>query len=371
MPGPGPAPRSATGHRPRGSPRPTWRGCGRCGSRPSSNLRQTKVVMIEKTPYTVESVAAFEEDENSTASCKSGEASADYIEIRSTITWPSLGSRAPVVEQSLVAPPNGSVSAKSGSLVVQIENAASGGVKGVDLNGTGAGTFAGVTGESGCAIFGNLPAGNYTLTLSGAALVDKNGEAPKPQPTSVVAESTNTRRPPVRLRRQHRGQIQNHGRRQTGSLERRLDHGLQQRHEPGEGLRHAGHAKSRSDGDAAVPVRLGLLGVRRQLHGRQPRSKRRPKGRSAKRSSPPKGTTPATIVLPPLNLTAWSGTEAAPGEPVKGAHVKVTDTKCVGEGAQPRTYATDAKGTCPTRAFRTAPTTSASPPAANTSPSPV
>ena len=47
---------------------------------------------------------------------KKGEASADYVEIRSTVTWPSIGSRAPVVAQSLVAPPNGSISANSGSL---------------------------------------------------------------------------------------------------------------------------------------------------------------------------------------------------------------------------------------------------------------
>jgi hypothetical protein len=60
-----------------------------------------------------------------------------------------------------------------------------------------------------------------------------------------------------------------------------------------------------------------------------------------------KGTTPVTIVLPPLNLTAWSGTEAAPGTPVQGAQVKVTDTKCTGKGAKPRAYTTDLEGHLP------------------------
>ena len=101
------------------------------------NLHETEVVTIAKTPYTVDSVATFETDENGTASCEEGEVSADYIEIRSTVSWPTLGTRKAVVQSSLVAPPNGSVSASSGSLAIQIENAESGGVAEVGLNGSG------------------------------------------------------------------------------------------------------------------------------------------------------------------------------------------------------------------------------------------
>src|SRR4029077_9354958 len=159
-----------------------------------SNLHQSKVVTIEKTPYTITSAAEFETDKTGTASCEKGTASADYIQVCSTITWPSLGSRAPLVEQSLGGPPNGSVSEHSGSLAIQVEDAENAGIEGVGLTGTGAGTFSGTTGETGCVIFGDLPEGSYMLTstIVGSSLVDHNGDPPKPQETSVVGESTNT-----------------------------------------------------------------------------------------------------------------------------------------------------------------------------------
>ena len=65
-----------------------------------------------------------------------------------------------------------------------------------------------------------------------------------------------------------------------------------------------------------------------------------------------KGTTEVTLKLPPLNLTAWSGSEAEPGKAIEGATVKVEDTQCAaelkeGEEATPRIYATDAEGHLP------------------------
>ncbi len=41
-------------------------------------------------------------------------------------------------------------------------------------------------------IFGNLPAGNYTLKTTAPGMVDKDGKAAAPTATSVVALSTNT-----------------------------------------------------------------------------------------------------------------------------------------------------------------------------------
>ncbi len=95
---------------------------------------------------------------------------------------------------TLVAPPNGSISADSGSLAIQVVDSQDIGVAGIGLAGSGAGSFSGSTGANGCAIFGNLAEGDYTLTLSGFAsgLVDKDGNPPGSITTSVVGESTNT-----------------------------------------------------------------------------------------------------------------------------------------------------------------------------------
>jgi Tfp pilus assembly protein PilV len=157
-------------------------------------LDQTWNVTEDKQTYTVRSKAQILSDASGTASCEEGTASADYFKVSSTVTWTGMGSRPPVVAATLVAPPNGSVNPNTGALAVGVEDSRNVGIAGVGISGTGAGSFSGVTESNGCQIFGNLPAGNYTLTLSGIAsgLVDVDGNPPTSKQTSVVAESTNT-----------------------------------------------------------------------------------------------------------------------------------------------------------------------------------
>jgi len=316
-----------------------------------SNFNQTKVVTIEKTPYTVESAAEFQTDSTGTASCAKGTASADYIQIRSTVTWPSIGSRAPVVAQSLVAPPNGSVSANSGSLAVQIEDAENAGLEGVGLSGAGAGTFSGVTGTNGCAVFGNLPAGNYTLTISGASLVDKNGEAPKPQSTSVVAESTNT----LALQYDEPGDVK-------AKFETRVGGNLVPSSADAVVAFNSGMKAARAFGTPGTPQKevtatplfpftSSYSVYAGTCEGNNPslaKAESMPAGPVAEALVSPGGITLVTIELPALHLTAWSGSSSSsPGTPVAGAAVKVTDTKCEEGKPVVRTFTTEVLGGLP------------------------
>jgi hypothetical protein len=92
-----------------------------------------------------------------------------------------------------VAPPAGSISPNSGALAVSVQDASGVGTPGIGIAGSGPGSFSGSTGPTGCIIFGNLPAGSYTVNLTGASsMVDTQGDPPSPKTTSVVAESTNT-----------------------------------------------------------------------------------------------------------------------------------------------------------------------------------
>jgi Tfp pilus assembly protein PilV len=162
-----------------------------------SNFRQTRTVTegptASRSTYTIESRGDFVTNATGSVSCASGSASADYIRITSTVTWPSIGSRPPVVVQSIVTPPNGSIASDRGALAITVIDSAGNGVPGVGLSGSGAGSFSGTTDENGCALFGNLPQGNYTLSPSGIAggLVDRDGNPPGSQTTSVVGQSTN------------------------------------------------------------------------------------------------------------------------------------------------------------------------------------
>jgi Tfp pilus assembly protein PilV len=302
-----------------------------------SNLQQTKVVTIEKTPYTIKSAAEYETDKTGTASCVKGTSSADYIQIRSTITWPSLGSRDPVVEQSLVAPPNGSISEHSGSLAIQVENGANEGIEGVGLSGSGPATFYGVTGETGCVIFGNLPEGNtYTLTttISGPSLVDKNGEAPKAETNlSVVGESTNT------LALQYDEAAEAKASFVTtvgGKLVPSSADAIVVAHEGMKVARVFGTPGTRQVAVEARPLFPfnSAYSVYAGTCNEDNPGVLAPDEAFGEAEISPGGKATMTIELPPLNLTAYTGKKSSPGSVVTEAEVKVMDTKCKGKGAQ-------------------------------------
>jgi hypothetical protein len=159
-----------------------------------ANLDQTDQVVEDGTTYTVASRGEFVTNNTGTASCDEGTASADYIRITSTVTWPSIGSRPPVVAESIVSPPSGSIAADRGALAIEVLDAQGNGIPNVGISGSGAGAFNGTTGSTGCVIFGNLPEGDYTLSTSGvtSGFVDRDGNPPDNHPTSVIGESTNT-----------------------------------------------------------------------------------------------------------------------------------------------------------------------------------
>jgi Tfp pilus assembly protein PilV len=149
-----------------------------------------RTVPLNGTSYTVTSKATFVNDTTSTTKCTGTSVSADYVKIGSKVTWPGMRG-IPVILESIVSPVSGSLSPTNGSLAITVKNAALQGVPGVELNGIGAGTFNGYTDEEGCALFGGLPAGNYTLTPSAPeGYVDFNGEAPGDKPISVTAGTT-------------------------------------------------------------------------------------------------------------------------------------------------------------------------------------
>jgi Tfp pilus assembly protein PilV len=142
-------------------------------------------VTVDGTEFTVESTGTYVDNLTSKdSSCVSGSSSSDYVRITSKVTWPELGSRPPVVMQSIVSPSNGSLDPTHGTLIVTTKNAAGGALAGVGIKGTGPGTFSGTTDSSGCANFADLPSGNYTVTPSGTDLVDIEGNLP-PKSTEI------------------------------------------------------------------------------------------------------------------------------------------------------------------------------------------
>jgi Tfp pilus assembly protein PilV len=320
-----------------------------------ANLNQTKTVTQDGTPYTVDSRGNFATDSTGTASCVPGTASADYIKITSTVSWPSMGSRPPAVSESIVSPPNGSVAADRGALAIQVDDAGNNGVAGVGLSGSGPGSFSGSTGSTGCAIFGDLPAGNYTLTPSGSSLVDRDGNVPAPQGTSVIGASTNT----LALQYDHPGSI-------PVSFTTRVGGSLVPSSADSVMVFNTGMTTAKAFGTVGSPAATvtatslfpftspdTVYAGSCTGDNPNPNNDSNPPGAAAMASVavPPGGTAPATTIqLPALKLTVWSGLSAlAPGSPVSGAHVRVSDTNCAtGGGAQvKRTFTTNSAGQLP------------------------
>lgn len=316
-----------------------------------NNLSQTSSVTLDGTPYTVESQATFVNDATGTSSCGRETSSADYVQIASTVTWPSIGAGSPVKIQSIVAPPNGSLDPTHGTLTVSVENAQGKGVPGIGLTGTGAGSFSGTTNSEGCGQFADQPAGNYTLTPSGpAGTVEKDGNPPAPQAVSVVAGTTST----VALQLDQAGSV-------TIAFKTKVGTKLVSSSADSVVAFNTGMSSAKTFGTPGGPregsrqatplfpftspdtLYAGACGG----NNPNPSGETAPPGAAAIANVlvPAGGSANATIQLPALNLTVWSGTSAAPGARVEKAHVTVSDLNCMVSG-QPvkRVYSTDSNG---------------------------
>lgn len=128
---------------------------------------------ISGTTYTVESTGTFVNNSTGTVSCTESNASADYVQITSTVTSPTLPN--PVTLQSSISPSSGSLDPSHGTISFQVNNALGTGVSGVSISGSGTGNFNGATESSGCAVFADLPAGNYNVTATANGLITPEG----------------------------------------------------------------------------------------------------------------------------------------------------------------------------------------------------
>ena len=148
-------------------------------------------ITVANVPYHVESNAEWVYDASGAAvSCGLAAGQASYMRITSTVTSRRTGGAVkPVVLRSIVAPQVGAAAA--GSLSVMVKGAAGQAIPGVTVTAAPAANVE-VTNALGCAVFGALTAGTYTVTLTKGGHVDKEG-APNPsKPITVTAGNMST-----------------------------------------------------------------------------------------------------------------------------------------------------------------------------------
>ncbi|HEY1276289.1 MAG TPA: hypothetical protein VGF25_15360 [Thermoleophilaceae bacterium] len=127
-----------------------------------SNFSQTRTVDANGVNYTVASTTEWVSDSTGVISCSDETEQADYLKVSSTVSSPATVSQ-PVVETTLLAPAAG-----TGAVVVRLTDR-DGLVRpstSVSLAGSTYSTSQ-ATNTLGCAIFGGVPAGNYTARAPG------------------------------------------------------------------------------------------------------------------------------------------------------------------------------------------------------------
>src|SRR5262245_37686950 len=307
-----------------------------------------------QTCYTITAQSQFQNEPAATSGCTAGTGSRDYMLITVSVSWTGMGVLHPVRASTIASPPSGPVVPSSGTILVNVTDSRNVGIAGVVVNGSGAGTFSGTTGTTGCVLFRNVASGNYTMSVGGTAssMVDQNGSAPPNQTVSVVDQGTNT----VNLQYDRPGSISNINFRTpdysnslvTSSADSVIvgNTGMQtsKQFTPSGG----GRATSISTTTTLFPFTSPYAVYAGTCASNNP-----PAGPMLGNATVPVGGAgtlagPGYIQLPSLQVTVWSGSNAgAPGTRVSGARVTARDTGCNRTRTLTPTGGTNANGQVP------------------------
>lgn len=131
------------------------------------NRDETNTKVVDGIGYTVRSQAQWVSDVVGAQSCLSGSARSDYVKTTSTVTWPDMRLAKPVVADSIVEPPIGTIDPNATNVAAMItKRDGTTGLVGLPVNLIGPPTFAATTDQNGCAYFGNITAAPYTINAS-------------------------------------------------------------------------------------------------------------------------------------------------------------------------------------------------------------
>jgi Tfp pilus assembly protein PilV len=150
---------------------------------------QTTPVTVAGITYSRYSKAIWVRDNATPDSCTTAadDTSGDYLKITSKVTPP--GGQRPVQIDSLLAAPPGGTSTK-GTLAVQLKDQLDAPVVGQSVSIAGPDNMTVATNDVGCAVFGLVTQGNYTVTFQRTGWVDPSAINSVTRSTSVTAGST-------------------------------------------------------------------------------------------------------------------------------------------------------------------------------------
>jgi Tfp pilus assembly protein PilV len=143
---------------------------------------------VGNVKYTVVSEAKWIRDATSgEPNCTNSSRQSEYLQLTSTVTSNVVGKKIkPVQMRSLIAPRVG-----DGTLAVKVADQADAGLAGIPVNISGPGIASGVTNAQGCAVFGHIEPGTYTIRANAVNHVDPAGKSTAETSGNVTAGTVN------------------------------------------------------------------------------------------------------------------------------------------------------------------------------------
>jgi hypothetical protein len=159
----------------------------------AKQLEQTpsRDVPIKQKTFTVTSTARWASDQGTvTLDCSSSDRTgAQYLVLRTSVTWPNMGQAQPIRAETIVAPRTSGTDAFRGTLVFKVVDRDGNPLSGVTVM-PRLGTVAAspmVTGADGCVIFPRLTQGDWTVAFDKLGYIDRKGRSPGQEDVSIAA----------------------------------------------------------------------------------------------------------------------------------------------------------------------------------------
>ncbi len=157
-----------------------------------ANMNVTRTVNVGGIPYSVTTTTQWVDDSTGTTTCPSGATRTDYLKAISVVTWPAMGTVAPVRNQTLIAVPLGTFDDATGGLIAKFVDRSGVGVPNISVSVVGPTTSSGSTDADGCAFWSGLPEGGYYVDVAQPGYVDYDGNNIIHQSGTVTGGSTNS-----------------------------------------------------------------------------------------------------------------------------------------------------------------------------------
>jgi Tfp pilus assembly protein PilV len=149
-----------------------------------SNLRQTRTVTMQGVDYTVVSRTDWVRDASGVVTCSDDQTQAEYLKLSSTVTSPAT-TKTPVTQAGLLTPAVGQLDNTRGTATVKLTDRDGNPLVGVRVTLSGPSSQSDTTNSLGCAVFGYIPSGTYTVQVAG--YVEPASVSPASEPLVVYA----------------------------------------------------------------------------------------------------------------------------------------------------------------------------------------